>query len=81
MHEDGSRDRDGGGVHEIPVLINYRIAHEGRLEGIAVSDHLPTLFVDLGMGSERMGQLAVEIGRTLGVQIGQADNRRLRGFV
>ena len=81
MHEDGSWDRNRRGVHQIAALVDDRITHEGRLKGIAVSDHLPTLFVDLGMGSERMGQLAVEIGRTFCIEIGQTDHRRLRGLM
>lgn len=78
MHEDGPRDRDRGGVHHIAVLVDHRIAHERRLKGVAVGDHFLAFFIDFWVSSEGMGELAVEIGRTYRVQIGQADNRRLR---
>ena len=54
MHEDGSGDRDGGGVHQIAVLVDNRVAHEGRLKGVAVGDHLAAFFVDLRVRREGM---------------------------
>ena len=68
-------------MHQIAVLVDHRIAHERRLKGVAVGDHFPAFFIDLRVSSEGMGELAVEIGRTFRVQIGQADNRRSRGLV
>ena len=63
------------------MLVDYRIAHEGRLKRVAVGDHLPAFFVDLRVRGEGMRKLAVEISRPLCLQIGQADHRRLRGFM
>jgi len=54
-------------MHQIAVLVDHRVTHEGRLKGVAVSDHFPAFFIDFGVGSERMGQLAVEISRALGL--------------